>query len=88
MRGNLAAGERKAFLLRVRKDQQLQVSVDAADTGVLITVLDEQGAAIGNTATVWQWTTTYAGDLRIVVFSKSQAGQSGSKAFTLRVAPN
>lgn len=88
MRGRLSAGERKTFLLRVRKDQQVLVSLDAADTGRLITVLDEQGAAIGNTATSWQWTTTYAGDLQIVVFSKSDSDHSGQKEFTLRIAPN
>lgn len=88
MRGTLSAGERKAFLLRVRKDQQVQVSLDPADTDMLITVLDEQGAAIGSTATTWLWTTTYAGDLRIIVFSKPGSEKGGRKEFTLRVAPN
>lgn len=88
MRGTLTAGERKSFLLRVRKDQQVQVSLDPADTGMLIAVLDEQGAAIGNTATSWLWTTTYAGDLRIIVFSKPGSEKGGRKEFTLRVAPN
>lgn len=88
MRARLSAGERKAFLLRVRKDQQVQISLDTSDTGIQITVLDEQGAAIGNTGTSWVWTTTYAGDLKIVVFSKSDVEHSGQKEFTLRIAPN
>jgi hypothetical protein len=88
MRGRLGAGERKTFLLRVRKDQQVQISLDAVDTGMLVTVLDEQGAAIGNSATSWLWTTTYAGDLQVIVFSKSDSDYSGQKEFTLRIAPN
>ena len=87
MRGKIVAGERKEFLVRIRKDQQVNISVDPADQGMLITVLDEQGAAIGNTGPVWQWTTTYAGDLRIILLYKPDSATNGSKEFTVRVAP-
>lgn len=88
MRGTIAAGERKGFLLRVRKDQQVRISLDPPDAGISLAVLDEQGAGIGTPGTAWQWTTTYAGDLRVVVFSGTDKAKSGQKAaFTLRVAP-
>jgi hypothetical protein len=88
MRGTIGAGERKMFLLRVRKDQQVHINLDPPDTGISLAVSDEQGASIGTVATAWQWTTTYAGDLHIAVFSGTDKAQSGQKVeFTLRVAP-
>lgn len=88
MRGTIGKGEKKEFLLRVRKDQQVHIRLEPPDAGIALAVMDEQGAGIGTAGTVWQWTTTYAGDLRILLFPGTDNGKiEGKVEFTLRVAP-